>query len=76
MGPSRFPAPRITTTGSFSSLAKHLNFDTLLSRRVWERPSGSFGHVVPHNEAYYGIPERITRIRRGSSVPFVDTRTA
>ncbi len=52
MGPSRFPALRITTTGSFSSLAKHLNFDTLLSRRVWERPSGSFGHVVPHNEAY------------------------
>jgi alkylated DNA repair dioxygenase AlkB len=31
-------------------------FDTLLSKCAWERRRGSFGHVVPRDEAYYGDP--------------------
>ena len=31
-------------------------FNTLLSKCAWERRSGSFGHAVPRDEAYYGDP--------------------
>jgi alkylated DNA repair dioxygenase AlkB len=30
--------------------------NTLLSKCAWERRSGSFGHAVPRDEAYYGDP--------------------
>ena len=31
-------------------------FNTLLLKCAWERRSGSFGHPVPRDEAYYGDP--------------------
>jgi alkylated DNA repair dioxygenase AlkB len=31
-------------------------FDVLLSKCAWERRRGSFGHIVPRDEAYYGDP--------------------
>ena len=31
-------------------------FNTLLTKCVWERRNGSFGHAVPRDEAYYGDP--------------------
>jgi alkylated DNA repair dioxygenase AlkB len=31
-------------------------FSTLLSRCPWERRKGSFGYLVPRDEAYYGDP--------------------
>jgi alkylated DNA repair dioxygenase AlkB len=35
--------------------ATHL-FNTLLGKCAWEQRSGSFGHAVPRDEAYYGDP--------------------
>jgi len=31
-------------------------FNALLTKCAWERRSGSFGHAVPRDEAYYGDP--------------------